>query len=159
MVLHLIRWLYTEKHQKKSQGPPVGTIPGRPPSRNIMYKGVNIFGEPLKTCSMDPKTGFFRDGCCNTGEQDFGMHTVCVVMTGEFLAFSKERGNDLSTPRPQWNFPGLKEGDRWCLCAGRWLEAWQAGKAPLVDLEVTHEETLRVVPIDILIKYAVQKTK
>jgi uncharacterized protein len=108
---------------------------------------------------MDPKTGFFRDGCCNTGEQDFGMHTVCVVMTGEFLAFSKERGNDLSTPRPQWNFPGLKEGDRWCLCAGRWLEAWQAGKAPLVDLEVTHEETLRVVPIDILIKYAVQKTK
>ncbi len=124
-----------------------------------MYKGINIFGEPLKTCSMDPKTGFFRDGCCNTDEQDFGLHTVCAVMTEEFLAFSKERGNDLSTPRPQWNFPGLKEGDRWCLCAGRWLEAWQAGKAPLVDLEATHEETLRVVPIDILIKCAVQKTK
>ena len=124
-----------------------------------MYKGVNIFGEPLKTCSGDPVTGFFRDGCCNTGEQDFGMHTVCAVMTDEFLAFSKEQGNDLSTPRPQWNFPGLKEGDRWCLCAGRWLEAWQAGRAPLVDLEATHEETLKIVPIDILISRAVQKTQ
>jgi len=124
-----------------------------------MYKGVNIFGEPLKKCSDDPVTGFFRDGCCNTGEQDFGMHTVCAVMTDEFLAFSKEQGNDLSTPRPQWNFPGLKEGDRWCLCAGRWLEAWQAGKAPLVDLEATHEETLKIVPIDILISRAVQKTQ
>ena len=124
-----------------------------------MYKGDNIFGEPLKKCSDDPVTGFFRDGCCNTGEQDFGMHTVCAVMTDEFLAFSKEQGNDLSTPRPQWNFPGLKEGDRWCLCAGRWLEAWQAGKAPLVDLEATHEETLKIVPIDILISRAVQKTQ
>ena len=124
-----------------------------------MYKGVNIFGEPLKTCSNDPVTGFFRDGCCNTGDQDFGMHTVCAVMTEEFLAFSKERGNDLSTPRPQWNFPGLKEGDRWCLCAGRWFEAWKAGRAPLVDLEATHEETLKVVPIDILISHAVQKTQ
>lgn len=124
-----------------------------------MYKGVNIFGEPLKTCSNDPVTGFFRDGCCNTGDQDFGMHTVCAVMTEEFLAFSKERGNDLSTPRPQWNFPGLKDGDRWCLCAGRWFEAWQAGRAPLVDLEATHEETLKVVPIDILISHAVQKTQ
>lgn len=124
-----------------------------------MYKGVNIFGEPLKTCSNDPVTGFFRDGCCNTDEQDFGMHTVCAVMTEEFLAFSKERGNDLSTPRPQWNFPGLKDGDRWCLCAGRWFEAWQAGRAPLVDLEATHEETLKVVPIDILISHAVQKTQ
>ena len=124
-----------------------------------MYKGVNIFGEPLKTCSNDPVTGFFRDGCCNTDEQDFGMHTVCAVMTDEFLVFSKECGNDLSTPRPQWNFPGLKEGDRWCLCAGRWFEAWQAGRAPLVDLEATHEETLKVVPIDILISHAVQKTQ
>jgi len=87
------------------------------------------------------------------------MHTVCAVMTDEFLAFSKERGNDLSTPRPQWNFPGLKDGDRWCLCAGRWFEAWQAGRAPLVDLEATHEETLKVVPIDILISHAVQKTQ
>jgi len=124
-----------------------------------MYKGTNIFGEPLKTCSNDPVTGFFRDGCCNTDEQDFGMHTVCAVMTDEFLAFSKERGNDLSTPRPEWNFPGLKDGDRWCLCAGRWFEAWQAGRAPLVDLEATHEETLKVVPIDILISHAVQKTQ
>ena len=87
------------------------------------------------------------------------MHTVCAVMTDKFLAFSKEHGNDLSTPRPRWNFPGLKEGDRWCLCAGRWLEAWQAGSAPLVDLEATHEETLKVVPIDILISHAVQKTQ
>ena len=108
---------------------------------------------------MNPKTGFFRDGCCNTDEQDFGMHTVCAVMTDEFLAFSKESGNDLSTPRPQWNFPGLKDGDRWCLCARRWLEAWNEGKAPLVDLEATHEETLRVVPMDILIQFALQKSK
>ena len=124
-----------------------------------MHKSLNIFGESLKTCSMNPKTGFFRDGCCNTDEQDFGMHTVCAVMTDEFLAFSKESGNDLSTPRPQWNFPGLKDGDRWCLCARRWLEAWNEGKAPLVDLEATHEETLRVVPMDILIQFALQKSK
>ena len=142
-----------------SERSPFGTNPVRPTPSNIMYKGVNIFGEPLKTCSNDPITGFFRDGCCNTDEQDFGMHTVCVVITDEFLDFSKERGNDLSTPRPQWNFPGLNEGDRWCLCAGRWLEAWQAGKAPLVDLEATHEETLKIVPIDILISHAVQKTQ
>jgi uncharacterized protein len=87
-----------------SKGSPFGTIPVRATPCHIMYKGVNIFGEPLKTCSDDPVTGFFRDGCCNTGEQDFGMHTVCAVMTDEFLAFSKEQGNDLSTPRPQWNF-------------------------------------------------------
>ncbi|MFO8029075.1 MAG: DUF2237 domain-containing protein [Cyclonatronaceae bacterium] len=124
-----------------------------------MHKGVNVFGEPLKTCSNDPLTGFFRDGCCNTDKQDFGMHTVCAVMTDEFLAFSKEHGNDLSTPRPQWNFPGLKNGDRWCLCARRWLEAWKAGQAPLVDLEATHEETLKVIGIDTLIQHAVQKTK
>lgn len=124
-----------------------------------MHKGVNVFGEPLKTCSSDPLTGFFRDGCCNTDDQDIGMHTVCAVMTDEFLAFSKERGNDLSTPRPQWNFPGLKNGDRWCLCARRWLEAWKAEQAPLVDLEATHEEVLKVIGIDTLIQHAVQKTK
>lgn len=124
-----------------------------------MHKSLNIFGEPLKTCSMNPKTGFFRDGCCNTDQQDFGMHTVCAIMTDDFLAFSKESGNDLSTPRPQWDFPGLKGGDRWCLCARRWLEAWNAGKAPLVDLEATHEETLRVVPMDILIRFAVQRSE
>ena len=124
-----------------------------------MNKGINIFGEPLKTCSDNPKTGFFRDGCCNTDERDLGVHTVCVVATDEFLAFSREMGNDLSTPRPQWNFPGLKHGDRWCLCAGRWLEAYQAGKAPLVDLEATHEETLKVVPMELLIQFALQKTE
>ncbi len=124
-----------------------------------MYKGVNIFGEPLKTCSENPKTGFFRDGCCNTDERDLGVHTVCIVATNEFLAFSKERGNDLTTPRPQWDFPGLKHGDRWCLCAERWLEAYKAGKAPQVDLEATHEETLKIVPMDLLIKFALQKTE
>ncbi|MBP3192698.1 DUF2237 family protein [Natronogracilivirga saccharolytica] len=119
-----------------------------------MKTGINIFGEPLKPCSNDPKTGFYRDGCCNTGDDDFGMHTVCAVVTDEFLEFSKKVGNDLSTPQPQWKFPGLKSGDHWCLCARRWLEAYSAGVAPKVDLEATHEKTLKVVPMNVLLKHA-----
>lgn len=115
---------------------------------------TNVFGNPLKNCSDEPLTGFFRDGCCNTGEEDFGMHTVCARVTEEFLEFSKEQGNDLTTPRPEFDFPGLKPGDRWCLCASRWFEAFEAGFAPLVDLEATHEKTLEVVPLSILVKYA-----
>ena len=117
----------------------------------------NVFGSDLITCSESPKTGFYRDGCCNTGPQDKGVHTVCAIMTEEFLEFSKSRGNDLSTPKPQWNFPGLKPGDRWCLCAPRWLEAYQAGKAPLVKLEATHEKTLDVIEMDTLVKFAVKE--
>lgn len=102
----------------------------------------NILGTDLLPCSMDPLTGYFRDGCCKTGQGDFGVHTVCAVMTEEFLAFSKARGNDLSTPMPQYNFPGLKEGDRWCLCAPRWHEAHQMGKAPKIVAEATHISSL-----------------
>ncbi|MGB0390329.1 MAG: DUF2237 family protein [Salibacteraceae bacterium] len=115
---------------------------------------TNIFGDPVITCSNQPLTGFFRDGCCNTDETDHGVHTVCIVATAAFLDFSKVIGNDLSTPRPQWNFDGVKPGDRWCLCAARFLQAHQNNAAPLVVLEATNEKTLEIVPMDILLKYA-----
>lgn len=102
----------------------------------------NVLGEPLELCSIKPITGFYRDGCCNTGDEDFGSHTVCAVMTAAFLEFSKARGNDLSTPVPEAGFPGLKDGDRWCLCAPRWQEALQANSAPRVVLRATHEGAL-----------------
>ncbi len=114
----------------------------------------NVFGEPLETCSNNPLTGFFRDGCCNTHEQDVGSHTVCAVMTDKFLAFSKLAGNDLSTPVPEFAFPGLKAGDRWCLCAARWQEALEAGAAPRVVLAATHEATLEIVQLADLKRYA-----
>ncbi len=116
----------------------------------------NVLGKELAPCSLDPVTGFFRNGCCETGPHDVGMHTVCAVMTDEFLAFSKAVGNDLSTPRPELGFPGLKAGDRWCLCAPRWKEALDAGAAPKVVLESTHEETLAIVPLGVLKDYAVE---
>lgn len=114
----------------------------------------NVFGEALITCSTEPMTGFYRDGCCNSDEEDAGIHSVCVVLTDEFLAFSKLRGNDLSTPRPEYMFPGLKAGDRWCLCAARWVEAYRAGCAPKVVLEATHERTLELVELRELVKFA-----
>jgi uncharacterized protein (DUF2237 family) len=115
----------------------------------------NVLGEELIPCSLDPVTGFFRNGCCETGPHDVGMHTVCAVMTAEFLSYSQSVGNDLSTPRPDLGFSGLKPGDRWCLCAPRWKEALDAGAAPQVVLESTHEETLAIVPLGILKDYAV----
>lgn len=114
----------------------------------------NVLGTELQPCSLDPVTGFFRNGCCETGPHDAGMHTVCAVMTAEFLAFSKAVGNDLSTPRPEYDFPGLRPGDRWCLCAPRWKEALDAGAAPQVVLESTHEETLAIVPLGVLKDHA-----
>ena len=116
----------------------------------------NVLGKELKPCSMDPVTGFFRNGCCETGPHDVGMHTVCAVMPADFLAFSREIGNDLSTPRPEFGFEGLKPGDRWCLCAPRWKEALDAGAAPQVVLDSTHEETLAIVPLGVLKDHAVQ---
>ena len=114
----------------------------------------NVLGGELASCSTDPVTGFYRNGCCETGPHDTGMHTVCAVMTAEFLAFSKAAGNDLSTPRPEFAFPGLKPGDRWCLCAPRWKEALDAGMAPQLVLEACHEETLAIVPLGVLKDYA-----
>ena len=105
---------------------------------------VNVHGAPLQLCGLDPVTGFFRDGCCRTDRTDEGRHTVCVRLTAEFLMFSKARGNDLSTPRPEWGFPGLKPGDQWCLCAARWQEAFEAGAAPRVVLQATEASTLEV---------------
>ncbi len=110
----------------------------------------NVLGGPLQACSFDPLTGYTRTGSCETGPDDPGQHTVCVRVTEEFLAFSLARGNDLVTPQPHWRFAGLKPGDRWCLCAARWLEAWEAGVAPPVVLEATHEAALRVVPLEAL---------
>lgn len=123
------------------------------PQRNPSI-AKNVFGEPLVPCSFDPLTGFFRDGCCKTGEEDSGMHTVCVVMTATFLAFSTACGNDLSTPRPEWGFPGLQPGDQWCLCAQRWVEAWRAGVAPRIVLESTNQAMLELVPLDELRRHA-----
>ena len=118
-------------------------------------KAKNVLGLPLETCGCDPMTGFFRDGCCNTGPDDLGVHTVCAVVSEEFLAASRRLGNDLSTPMPQYGFPGLKPGDRWCVCAARWLQAFQAGAPCPVVLEATHENTLRIVPFDLLLQHAV----
>ncbi len=112
-------------------------------------------GTELAGCSDEPMTGFFRDGCCNTSDEDVGSHTVCVVMTADFLRFSKSRGNDLSTPAPQYGFPGLKAGDRWCLCAARWQEAFEAGQAPLVVLTATHQRALEVIDLADLKKHAI----
>jgi len=115
---------------------------------------VNVLGGPLGTCSTDPVTGFFRDGACNTCAADTGSHTVCAVMTAEFLAFSKYVGNDLSTPRLEFRFAGLKPGDRWCLCAARFLQAAEEGAGPRVDLAATHARALDVVPLDVLEAHA-----
>lgn len=118
---------------------------------------VNVLGEVLEPCSRDPMTGFFRNGCCDTNPMDRGSHTVCAVMTAEFLAFSKARGNDLSTPRPEFGFAGLKPGDQWCLCAARFLEAYEAGQAPRVKLTATHRRALDIVPIDALREQALER--
>jgi uncharacterized protein len=116
---------------------------------------LNVFGEPLELCSIDPVTGFYRDGCCNTGVDDVGSHTVCVITTTEFLDFSKSCGNDLSTPMPEYGFAGLKPGDRWCLCAPRWQEAFEAGQAPRVVLRATHEGALIYCSLADLKRFAV----
>jgi uncharacterized protein (DUF2237 family) len=124
---------------------------GRPDRR---APSINVLGGVLEPCSTRPVTGFYRDGCCNTGAEDIGLHTVCVVLTAEFLLFSKSRGNDLSTPMPQYGFPGLNPGDRWCLCASRWKEAFDANVAPQVVLEATHAVTLHVVSLGDLKQHA-----
>ena len=115
----------------------------------------NVLGGPLGVCSEAPVTGFFRTGCCDTSPEDVGRHTVCIVATEEFLAFSKARGNDLSTPMPEYDFPGVQPGQRWCLCAARWVEALQAGMAPQVVLNATNEATLDIVSLEDLKRYAV----
>ena len=122
--------------------------------RRQTHQALNVLGQPLLPCGLDPLTGFYRDGCCNTGYDDPGMHVVCVRVTREFLAFSKKAGNDLSTPAPAFGFPGLKPGDQWCLCAGRWKEALDAGMAPPVILAATHEETLAMLPLAELKRHA-----
>ena len=118
---------------------------------------INVLGAPLGLCGLDPVTGFFRDGHCNTCVQDQGSHTVCAVMTAEFFAFSKYVGNDLSTPRPQFGFDGLKDGDAWCLCASRFLQAHNEGCAPMVNLSATHQRALEIVPLSVLQEHSTVK--
>lgn len=115
---------------------------------------INVLGRALEVCSTAPVTGFFRNGCCDTGPMDRGLHTVCAVMTAEFLALSKYLGNDLSTPRPEYGFAGLKPGDRWCLCAARFLQAHEEGAAPKIRLAATHARTLDIVPLEVLKRHA-----
>ena len=119
-----------------------------------MEAKLNVLGEPLQPCSEEPLTGFFRDGCCNTSPEDLGSHTVCVRVTGDFLEFSKSRGNDLITPMPEFGFPGLQPGDQWCLCAARWQEAFEAGVAPRVVLTATHAAALKIVRLADLKRHA-----
>ncbi len=116
---------------------------------------LNVLGEPLASCSPDPMTGYFRDGCCNTDATDLGSHTICTRVTTEFLEFSRAAGNDLTTPQVEFGFPGLRPGDQWCLCAARWQEALDAGKAPMVVLQATHAAALRIVKLADLKRYAV----
>ena len=116
---------------------------------------LNLLGEPLALCSENPLTGFYRDGCCNTESGDVGSHTVCTRVTADFLEFSREMGNDLSTPRTEFGFPGLRPGDQWCLCAARWQEALKAGKAPKVVLQATHAASLRIVKLADLKRHAI----
>ena len=115
---------------------------------------LNIFNEPLEACGFDPVTGFFRSGCCETSELDTGSHTVCAIMTEEFLKFSKSKGNDLSTPVPAFDFPGLNSGDRWCLCAARWLEAYEASSAPSIIARATHRRALEIIPMEVIKEFA-----
>ena len=119
-------------------------------------ESLNVLGGALQTCSINPLTGFLRDGCCNTNNQDHGSHTVCVEMTAEFLKFSKLAGNDLTTPMPEYSFPGLEPGDRWCLCAARWQEAYENNSAPRVVLESTHQRALEIVSLEALHAFAVE---
>lgn len=118
-------------------------------------ESLNIFGLLLRSCSLNPRTGFYRDGCCKTGPEDIGTHTVCAQVTHEFLEFSRSRGNDLITPRPEYDFPGLKEGDFWCLCASRWKEAYLSGVAPKLRLESCHEKSLEYIERQVLLKFAI----
>ncbi len=115
---------------------------------------INVLGGDLEPCSLEPLTGFFRDGCCNTCTEDVGSHTVCVEVTNDFLEYSRFAGNDLSTPHPEFSFPGFKEGDRWCLCAARWLEAHQKGMVPRVFLRNTHVRALEIIPMELLEEFA-----
>lgn len=115
---------------------------------------LNVFGEPLESCSENPITGFLRDGCCNTSDADIGSHTVCIEITKDFLEYSRFKGNDLSTPVPEFDFPGLQPGNRWCLCAQRWLEAYKQDMAPRVFLTRTHQKALEIIPIELLKSHA-----
>src|SRR5271168_5390904 len=143
----------TRQHHKS--GILEGSMNHMPTTEPIKSRGKNVLGQPLEICGCEPMTGFYRTGCCETGPDDHGVHTICCIVDAPFLEASKALGNDLSTPMPQHGFAGLKPGDRWCLCAARWLQVQQAGAACPIILEATHENTLKIVPFELLIQYAV----
>ena len=120
-----------------------------------MYESLNVYGKPLRACCMKPMTGFYRNGCCDSSDEDTGIHTVCIIVTNSFLKFSASKGNNLATPIPEYNFPGLVEGDKWCLCARRWLEAYENGVAPKVVVSATHIKTLDIIDLEILEKFSI----
>jgi hypothetical protein len=122
---------------------------------STLKTSLNVFDEPLENCSCNPKTGYLRDGFCNTTPEDIGTHVVCAIVSDVFLKYSLSKGNDLITPRPHWDFPGLKPGDKWCLCVSRWKEAEKANAAPKVDLKATHKMALKYVPLALLKQYAI----
>ncbi len=122
-------------------------------TKKILNLELNVLGKPLKNCCNSPVTGYYRDGFCKTAENDAGTHTICAIVTEDFLEYSASQGNDLITPKPYWNFPGLKPGDKWCLCISRWLQAEKVGKAPFVILEATHIKSLQYTSLEILKKY------
>ena len=124
-----------------------------------MYNSLNVYGKPLRVCCMQPMTGFFRNGCCDTSDEDMGLHCVCVILTTSFLEFSKSKGNDLTTPIAEYNFPGLNEGDKWCLCASRWLEAYNHGVAPKVVISATHQKALDIIDLATLEEYAIDENR
>lgn len=123
----------------------------------MVDQAKNVYGEPLISCCLDPITGFYRNGLCQTGADDYGTHIVCARMTEKFLSYSKSKGNDLITPRPEFNFPGLKAGDHWCLCISRWVEAHEAEVAPPIKLQATHSKALEFVPLEVLELYSIAK--
>ncbi len=120
-----------------------------------MYQSLNVYGKPLRACCMKPMTGFYRNGCCDSADEDTGIHPVCIIVTNSFLKFSASKGNDLATPIPEYNFPGLVEGDKWCLCARRWLEAYKHGIAPKLVISATHIKTLGIIDLEILEKFSI----
>jgi uncharacterized protein (DUF2237 family) len=146
-AVYTVHRTHSYRHKRYTAGMNIPTPPA-----------TNVLGEPLVPCSFDPLTGFFRDGCCKTGVDDVGTHVICAIMTEDFLAFSADRGNDLSTPIPEYGFPGLQDGDQWCLCALRWKEAYLAGAAPKIVLESTDHHALDIIPLEILQRFAYTKS-
>lgn len=158
-LLHTVNTISVGRATASQVSVPAGGFQSQAGRRmtTMTSEAKNVLGGQLQPCGYDPMTGFYRDGFCHTGPQDFGAHVVCAIVTDEFLEDTKSRGNDLSSPKPQFGFPGLKDGDAWCLCASRWYETYMSGMAPPVVLESTHEKALETIPLEILEEHRYQE--